>query len=409
MTISDFYRQKWEKIKGEILKEPDSFVLGTSTDELVDYYFANNSLSPIEIDADRSESFEHRKQMRLVKAHERDGFYQRQGDIEFEFESLVIRIPVIPNDNIQLFRDLGTSTFSVSWSPDGLSLGTSEIAFQIDIKGYGFKHEEDKIQQDVQFQKSRIEEWIRWIRADVDKENRQLKDNLRTFIDSRKAKLSEDKDKVASLAQKINIALKKKEDEATKRVQLDHKPLIKRVRPTPTAPEEYVLDGSKVLDIISIVDNQGRQFEKTPKTYLGMNEEALRDIILVNLNSVFEGKATGETFSHRGKTDIYLNIDKGNILICECKIWGGKKVHHEAIDQLLSYLTWRNNFGIIIAFVRQKNFTKVLGEMQDVVSTHPSYRSGFKKINDAHFASQHVLQNDESKAVEVHHLFYNLY
>src|SRR5437660_4309255 len=100
------------------------------------------------------------------------------------------------------------------------------------------------MQQDVQCQKSRIEEWIRWIQADVDKENRQLKDNLRIFIDSRKAKLNEDKDKVASLAKKINIALKKKEDEATKRVQLDHKPLIKRVRPTPTAPEEYVLDGS---------------------------------------------------------------------------------------------------------------------------------------------------------------------
>lgn len=41
-----------------------------------------------------------------------------------------------------------------------------------------------------------------------------------------------------------------------------------------------------------------------------MGEEALRDVLLVSLNSIFEGKATGETFSKRGKTDIYLNINK---------------------------------------------------------------------------------------------------
>ena len=45
---------------------------------------------------------------------------------------------------------------------------------------------------------------------------------------------------------------------------------------------------------------------------------------MVVLNAIFSGKATGETFSNKGKTDIYLNIEKGNILVFECKIWGGK-------------------------------------------------------------------------------------
>ena len=75
--------------------------------------------------------------------------------------------------------------------------------------------------------------------------------------------------------------------------------LLKKVKPNPSLPEEYVLDRSKVLDVISIIDNQGRQFEKTPKTYKDFGEEDLRNVILVSLNSLFEGKATGETFSHK--------------------------------------------------------------------------------------------------------------
>ena len=79
------------------------------------------------------------------------------------------------------------------------------------------------------------------------------------------------------------------------------------------------MDREKVIDIIKLIDNQCLQFEKTPKTYNKFDEPNLRDLILANLNSVFEGKATGETFNSNGKTDIYLNIDKGNILVAECK------------------------------------------------------------------------------------------
>jgi len=209
--------------------------------------------------------------------------------------------------------------------------------------------------------------------------------------------------------QKINIPLKPKENEAVTRIKLDPKPLVKKVKPNPKLPEEYVLDRSKVLDIITVIDNQGRQFEKTPKTYKDFDEDGLRDVILVSLNSLFEGKATGETFSHKGKTDIYLNIDKGNVLICECKIWGGQALYHKTIEQLLGYLTWRHNFGIMITFAKQKNFSKILADTQTTIQGHTSYRSGFQKVTENHFLSHHKIDQDEAKDVEIHHLFYNLY
>ena len=132
-------------------------------------------------------------------------------------------------------------------------------------------------------------------------------------------------------------------------------------------------------------------------------------MILVSLNSLFEGKATGETFSHKGKTDIYLNIDKGNVLICECKIWGGQALYHKTIEQLLGYLTWRHNFGVMITFANQKNFLKILADAPVIIQGHTSYRSGFQKVTENHFLSHHKIDQDEAKDVEIHHLFYNLY
>lgn len=200
-----------------------------------------------------------------------------------------------------------------------------------------------------------------------------------------------------------------KEDEVIKRIQLDPKPIIGRIRPTPVKPEDYQIDRQKVLDIIHVLDNQGRQFEKTPKTYANSGEEDLRNVLFVNLNSIFEGKATGETFMAKGKTDIYLNIDKGNILVFECKFWGGQKLYGQTIDQLLNYLTWRNNYGVIILFSKQRNFSNILEESKGAIQSHGAYRQVFHIVRETHVLSHHTLPIDDKKNVEVHHLFYNLY
>lgn len=407
--ISDYYRGLFENIKKQILSEEDEYIIQSNLDELVDYYFSNNCLSPIEFDKERQENFEHRKELRTVRAHEREEFYRSEGDLDFEYESIIVNIPIIPNNNLQTILSLQSSTFSLS-GDSKVNLGYNTISFSIDIKGYGFNYDDDKVASLVQQKKNEIISWINRKNADIIKENEQLKSNIKSFIENRKQKLTADKERVNTLIQKINIPLKQKEDEAVKRIRLDPKPLVKKIKPTSLQQqEEYVLDRNKVLDIISVIDNQGKQFEKTPKTYRDFKEENFRDVILVNLNSIFEGKATGETFSNKGKTDIYLNIEKGNILICECKIWGGKQLYDNTIYQLLDYLTWRNNFGIIIIFVKQKNFSKILESMKDIICQHPSYMTGFKQISETHFLSHHKLRQDEFKSVEIHHLFYNLY
>ena len=407
-SIDAYYRALQKQVEDQILREQDGTILHSDTNELAEYYFSQNSFLPIEFDLERERTFEHKKDVRTVSAHQRDRGYGSEGDLNFEYESILVTLPIIPNEHIQDILGLRSSTYSLSGEPE-FRIGDDALYLSIDIKGYGFKYDDDKVAAEVSRETSSVEQLLTWKNNDINKENTTLKEHVKNFIIQRKTKLGEDGQRIASLVQKINIPLKQKETEAVTRIKLDPKPLVKKVKPNPKLPEEYVLDRSKVLDIITVIDNQGRQFEKTPKTYKDFEEEGLRDVILVSLNSLFEGKATGETFSYKGKTDIYLNIDKGNVLICECKIWGGQALYHKTIDQLIGYLTWRHNFGIMITFVRQKNFSKVLVETPGIIQQHQSYRSGFQQIAANHFLSHHVLPQDDAKNVEIHHLFYNLY
>jgi len=71
------------------------------------------------------------------------------------------------------------------------------------------------------------------------------------------------------------------------------------VPPTPKARERPVFERKKFDAIMELIDNQCRQFARTPTVFQGMTEEALRNVMLSSLNAVFEGAATGEAFQVR--------------------------------------------------------------------------------------------------------------
>lgn len=406
--VSDVYVRFFEEIKLQILRETDAFIIGTTTKELVDYYYENKHFDPIEVDEEIGESADIKKEVRIIRAHERDQFYRNEGDLPFEYETFHVSIAIKYNKSMQEILKMRPSTINISWSPEEAKWNSRSVDFSYDIKGYGFTRPEDNVAQYINNQKQRVYSHIHVLATEINSCNSQLKLNVEQFINARKAKLETDVSQYDSLLKQINIPVKRKDDEVIKRVQINHTPLVQNVRPVAKQPENYSIDREKVVDIVHLIDNQGRQFEKTPKTFVSSGEEDFRNVILVGLNALFEGNATGETFMAKGKTDIYLNIAKGNILVCECKIWGGQKLYGETIDQILSYLTWRVNYGVVITFVRNKSFTNVLAEPEAAISAHPSYRNGFKKLTDTHFISQHSLPTDNQKNVEIHHLFYHI-
>ncbi len=407
-SISGYYRKIAEDVRSEILRESPEQIVGSDVEELSKYYLDKYVLLPIEIDETQEISWSSENYVKIIPADQREEFYRQDGDKDWPCERVLVEIPVKSNDKIDVISKLRSSTFSLSSTGDEFNWGQNRIFFNIETKGYGFDYDEDKIAQEINSGVTMAKQMINWKNNDINKENQSLLVYIKKCIEGKKREIATNKQKIFSLTKKINIPLKKKESLSGQRVSIEQKPIIKRVKPSPQLPEDYVLAENKVNDIIEIVDNHLDTFEKTPMTFKDLGEEDLRNLICANLNSIFVGNATAETFSKKGRTDIYLNIKKGNILIFECKFWGGKQVYLRTIDQLRRYLTWRQNYGVIINFVKVKNFTQVLNQIQNIIEGSGSYKNGFKKIDDTYFISYHNLE-DEEKYVKIFHLFYNLY
>src|SRR5205807_579707 len=108
--------------------------------------------------------------------------------------------------------------------------------------------------------------------------------------------------------------------------------------------------------------------ERNPASFSTMDEESIRDNILLQLNGHYEGMATGETFNSSGKTDILVRVNDRNIFIAECKFWHGPKKFEETIDQLFDrYLTWRDCKCALIVFNRQKNSSLAAQKMHETM------------------------------------------
>lgn len=136
-------------------------------------------------------------------------------------------------------------------------------------------------------------------------------------------------------------------------------------------PKFEMAEYEKTLGIIS---NMALVLERSPRHFKSMGEDTLRHHILVQLNGLYEGQATGETFNHQGKTDILIRWEGANIFIAECKFWSGEKAFLRTIDQLLRYVTWRDTKTAIILFNRNTDFSNVLQSIAGAGPLHPNYK-----------------------------------
>jgi hypothetical protein len=128
--------------------------------------------------------------------------------------------------------------------------------------------------------------------------------------------------------------------------------------------------------ILSIISNMAEVIERSPRAFQEMGEEDLRWQFLVQLNAQYEGQATGETFNHRGKTDMLVRWEGKNVFIAECKFWKGPKSLSLALDQLLGYASWRDTKTALLLFNKQRIFSSVVEKIPEVVRDHPVFKSG---------------------------------
>jgi len=120
-------------------------------------------------------------------------------------------------------------------------------------------------------------------------------------------------------------------------------------------------------EILKVIRSMVAVFERSPSVFRTMEEEHLRTILLVGLNGIFKGQASGETFNGAGKTDILIRAKDNNIFIAECLIWGGADHFRKKLtEQLFRYSTWRDSKLAAIVFNRNKHFTSAVQKMCEV-------------------------------------------
>lgn len=376
--IIEYYDAIIDEISGKIFSQTDHYMLSTDAEQYAEYLFNKYSLPEIIFDESRKRDIEKTSHRGYLWVH--------------------IRLPVIANERISEVLELQPSGFTHNPPPMQYYNGyisTKAPADHIDVQ----KRINDVIQE------------VKWRNDDIQRHNKELKGKIGSIIASKIKQIKNEEAILDEISKKVSIPLRQKaEPSSVIPTPLKVKKTIKPImQPEPKQQIEYQLERKQFNAILELIDNCCRMFERTPITFSKLEEEDLRNVILSSLNGVFEGAAVGEAFSKLGKTDIYLQIEKGQVFIAECKYWRGPKTIEESVKQILNYLTWRNSFGVVILFSLNKGFSGIIDTLSKKVSDLRSYVRGLEKIADTHFSAFHHLPEDEKKLLEIHYVIYNLY
>ena len=278
---------------------------------------------------------------------------------------LVLRVPF--TGDRQLFQ-LQASTFSMN--PPRAIIGNSELQLPIeyptDTARPDVKAIADRLVQDTT-------QALDWSRRDCDAHNRGLADEARRAIVQRRERVLADHSHLDGLG----IKVRKRGDAPTtyqapavRRKPTPERPKAKVAKPTPAEP---TMVGALYEHTLAVIRSWVKAMERTPGDYASAEEEALRDALLIMLNTHYEGDGQAEAFNKSGKTDILIRVEDRNIFIAECKRWAGEKAAIDALDQLLGYATWRDSKLALIFFVDRKDIAAVVEKAKAVLAAHPSF------------------------------------
>lgn len=266
------------------------------------------------------------------------------------------------------------STFSLN--PPRAFVSEKELRFVFDR----FDHNADGVRATFESEFGNFKQHLEWTNHDVNQFNAQLPQKIRQKIEQRKEKLLAARGMVASLG----FPLKQRDGApATYTAPVARKkiPSLPPATATPFKPEP-ALEMTVYDQILGIMQSMVTVMERSPSAFRTMKEEDLRQHFLVQLNSQFEGQATGETFNYQGKTDILIRANDRNIFIAECKFWKSPKTYAETIDQLLGYLSWRDTKSAILIFNRNKTFSDVVNAIPDLTKSHPNFKRELPRLNE---------------------------
>lgn len=375
-SVSDHYRGAHELIRKEIRELQAPQLEGTSVDDWIEYFMNKYSIPPIVL-----REAPPVVEQRVDKVQRKDPF----GDVyTAEHEVALIGLQVESNENLgDLLRMRGNT-----WS-----LNPPRWEYREDCIFVEAEPSSDAARKAIESVKTHVG----WLNRSIEEGNRQLPNFIQEQVKRRMETVGAELKPTAGTKRRLSQAPR-----IAKSVAELRKPQPRQTAIPWLKPDEF-------QTILDVIEAQGVTFERTPETVAKLNEQDIRNLILSALNAAFNLGAVGEAFSNRGKTDIYLTVPEGGIFIAECKIWDGPHTIHEAVTQILGYLTWRDAYGLVLVFSRNKEFSRVLNATPEAVKALVSIRGELHQIDEHHCSARHVLPSDDYQTVEIHYLVYNVY
>ncbi len=377
-----------KRLLEEVSQYPAETLLATSPEDLSAYFYEKFKLEVPVLDLSQAEA--DIREVLMNPTHLRrdlygDGGPQHVTGTEFTLD--------IPYEGDKVLFSIRPSTHS--FNPPQADYRDGVLTIRLRTP----QLDSERMKVEVDHTCERIQSALENLRKDVDPFNAELRVSALALIEERREKLLHTRSGAASMGFKMRERSGPKTYPA---------PDVRRkIAPTPpkasagTYTPEPVLDLTVYNHILDILDNMALVMERSPAAFQTLDEEALRTHFLMQLNGHYEGAATGETFNYEGKTDILVRVDGKNLFIGECKFWGGAMVFIDTLNQILGYSAWRDTKVAVLIFNKNKDFTKVLESIQQVVKSHSHYKRELRKRSETSFQYLFAHKDDPNREMIV--------
>lgn len=243
---------------------------------------------------------------------------------------------------------------------------------ELEVVYPGPEPEAEQVRQQLAQQLNRLRQMAGFVSADTSTYDNHVEQRLRDAVEARRERIL----KRRNLAGSLGLPITRRSD-APKFVPLQRKQItIQRPPRQASRPyrDEPALSDAQFEEAIAVIRDALLAMERSPSVASEKKEEELRDQILVLLNGTFQGAATSETFVQRGKADILLKIDDRHVFVAECKWWDGPKACKDAVDQLLSYLPWRDEKAVLILFIDRRDASSAIESADGAIRDHQAFK-----------------------------------
>lgn len=368
--LSDILRQHEKKALESIESFDTNRLLNTSVEDLAQYFVSEYRIEPINI-LDQLVSVD-QTEAKIDVSYGRMRYADNHFEPIYTDGTRVTFYVPFEGDKSLFYCRASTSSFN----PPRVVVSDKELQFIFN----NLDHNADGLKASFEQEMKRLKEHLEWTNRDVIQFNSQLPPKIRQKIGQRREKILGARGMVASLG----FPLKQRGNAPATYTAPVARKKIPTLPPSTTAAfkPEIELEMAIYNQILGVMTNMVTVMERSPRAFRTMKEEDLRQHFLVQLNSQFEGQATGETFNYHGKTDILIRANDRNIFIAECKFWKSPKTYSETIDQLLGYLSWRDTKAAVLLFNRNKNFSDIVNAIPSLTQKHPNFKRELPKMNE---------------------------